>query len=951
MPAPILATKLYIPPPRSKIVLRLRLIERLNEGLSSGRKLTLISAAAGFGKTTLVSEWISSLTHSPLPTGEGSGVSRPDMGVRSAWLSLDEGDNDPTRFLTYLVAALQTIAANFGKGLLAVIQSPQPPPIESILTALLNEITAIPDHFMLVLDDYHLVDARPVDEALTFLLEHLPPPMHLVITTRDDPDLPLARLRARGQLTELRAADLRFTPAEAAEFLNQSMSLQLSVEDIAALEARTEGWITGLQLAALALQGSLSMQGLPDTSRFIQSFTGSHRFVLDYLVEEVLQRQPEHIRSFLLQTSILDRLSGPLCEAVTGLMDGRGNLKTLERGNLFIVPLDDQRQWYRYHHLFTEVLLSHALEQQPDQILFLHKRASAWYEQNNLPAEAIRHALAARDFEGAAGLIEKMYPAMDSSFQSVAWLGWVRNLPDEVVRARPVLGFDYARALMDSGEFEAGQSWLQEAEQRLEGSAEGLVVTDEAQFRTLPVMIALARSNHAQVRGDIRGAVKYAELALELSPEEDHLNHAMAAVTLGMAYWSRGDLDEAQRALSVWMNYCQKVGNIIFAIATGGYLAGIIVAQGRLRAAERIYQQSIQLASTHEQSVRHVSANLYLGLGLLYHEQGNQPSAARHLHKSGELGEQSALIDWPYRWRLAQARLKEAEGDLETALDLLEQARGLYVRTSMPDCYPIDAWKARLYLKQGRLGEALDWAHARGLSVDDDPSYLGEFEHITLARVLIAQYKNDPAAGSIHEAIDFLERLLQAAEAGGRMGSVIEILVVQALALQAQGNVSQALASMQRALSLAEPEGYVRLFVDEGEPMRLLIADFRLQIEKRTRHTAGEDPEELKAYTAQLLAAFSKSPDARAQKSTIQNPTSLRSGDYSLKSEILPEPLSQRELEVLKLLRSELSGPEIAHQLIVSLNTLRTHTKNIYNKLGVNSRRAAVHRAEELDLI
>ena len=504
MSTPILATKLYIPPPRPKIVLRPRLIERLNEGLCR-RKLTLISASAGFGKTTLVSEWI-------------AGCGRP-----VAWLSLDEGDNDPTRFLTYLVAALQTIAANIGEGVLGVLQSPQPPPIESILTTLLNEITTIPDNFIFVLDDYHIIDSKPVDNALTFLLEHLPPQMHLVITTREDPDLPLARLRARGQLTELRAADLRFTPAEAAEFLNQVMGLQLSAEDIAALEARTEGWITGLQLAALALQGSLSMQGHPDTSRFIQSFTGSHRFVLDYLVEEVLQRQPEHIRSFLLQTSILERLSGPLCDAVTGQKDGRGILETLERGNLFIVPLDDQRQWYRYHHLFTEVLLAHALEEQPDQIPLLHKRASAWYEQNNLPAEAIRHALAARDFERAAGLIEKTYPAMDASFQSAAWLGWVRKLPDEVVRARPVLSVDYARALMDSGEFEAGKSWLQDAEQRLEGSAEGMVVADEEQFRTLPVMIALARSSHAQVQGDIEGAVKYAELALELSPEEDHI--------------------------------------------------------------------------------------------------------------------------------------------------------------------------------------------------------------------------------------------------------------------------------------------------------------------------------------------------------------------------------------------------------------------------------------------
>ncbi len=820
-----------------------------------------------------------------------------------------------------MIAALQTIKAGLGESLLPMFQSTQLPHIETILTALLNEINAIAQDFILVLDDYHAIDSKPVDETLAFLLEHQPPHMHMVIATREDPALPLARSRARSQLTELRAADLQFTPDEATEFLNREMGLNFSAEDISALESRTEGWIAGLQLAAL------SMQGHQDSTSFIKSFTGSHRFVLDYLVEEVLQRQTEHIRSFLLQTAILERLSGSLCDAVTGQKDGRETLETLERGNLFVIPLDDQRQWYRYHHLFSEVLLAHALEEQPRQIPLLHKRASAWYEQNNLPAEAIRHALAARDFECAAGLIEKMYPAMDSSFQSAAWLRWVRKLPDEVVRARPVLSFDYARALMDSGEFEAGKSWLEDTEQRLEGSADGMIVVDEAQFRTLPIKIALAHSNHAQIQGDIGGAVKYAELALELSPEEDSYSHAMAAVTLGMAYLSRGDLDGAQRALSVWMNYCQKVGNIIFAVATGAYLAEIIATQGRLREAERTYKQSIQLASTHDQSVRHVTANLYLGLGLLCHEKGDQQSAAQHLSKSGELGEQTALMDWRYRWRLAQARLKESEGDLETALDLLDEARRLYVRTSLPDFHPIDALKARVYLRQGRLSEAQEWVRERGLSVDDDLSYLGEFEHITLARVLIAPHQNDPAAGSIHEAIALLERLLQAAEAGRRMGSVIEILVVKALALQAQGNVSQALASMERALTLAEPEGYVRIFVDEGEPMRSLIEK---QSRNRDHPSSG--------YADKLLTAF------------IQPVAASRSAILHQKSDMI-EPLSERELEVLKLLRTELSGPEIARELIVSLNTLRTHTKNIFNKLGVNNRRAAVRRAEELDLL
>ena len=386
MNMPILATKLYIPLPRTNVVLRPRLIERLNEGLH--RKLTLISASAGFGKTTLVSEWV-------------AGCERP-----VAWLSLDEGDNDPTRFLTYLVAALQTIAPNIGEGVVGALQSPQPPPTESILTALLNEIAALPDKFVLVLDDYHVIDAKPIDDALTFLLEHLPPQMHLVITTREDPQLPLARLRARGHLTELRAADLRFTPAEAAAFLNQVMGLDLSAEDIAALETRTEGWIAGLQLAAL------SMQGREDVPGFIRAFAGDNRYIVDYLVEEVLQRQPDHVRSFLLQTAILDRLNGPLCDAVTGQEEGNARLEALERGNFFVVPLDDKRHWYRYHHLFADVLSAHLMAEQPDQVATLHRRASEWYEQNGSAADAIRHALAAEDFARAADLVELAVPAM-----------------------------------------------------------------------------------------------------------------------------------------------------------------------------------------------------------------------------------------------------------------------------------------------------------------------------------------------------------------------------------------------------------------------------------------------------------------------------------------------------------------------------------------------------------
>src|SRR6266699_2536450 len=486
MSTSILATKLYIPRLRPHVVSRPRLIERLNEGLH--RKMTLIAAPAGFGKTTLVSEWV-------------EGIERA-----TAWLSLDEGDNDPTRFLTYLVAALQTIAPNIGEGVLSVLQSPQPPPPESILTALLNEITTLPDHFVLVLDDYHVIDAKPVDMALTYLVEHLPPQMHLVIATREDPQLPLARLRARSHLTELRAADLRFTASEAAAFLNQAMGLNLSAADIARLSDRTEGWIAGLQFAALSLQGHQDVPG------FIRAFAGDHRYIVDYLVEEVLQRQPAPVRSFLLQTAILDRLHGTLCDAVTGQEEGNARLEALERGNFFVVPLDDRRHWYRYHHLFAEVLSAHLMAEQPDQVSALHRRASEWYEQHGSAADAIRHALAAADFARAAGLVERAVPEMRRSRQEATVLGWLRALPDELLQVRPVLSVAYAWALLASGELEGVETRLRDAERWLDTTADRseMVVVGDEEYRRLPAAIAVYRAVLAQARGDVADTMNYA---------------------------------------------------------------------------------------------------------------------------------------------------------------------------------------------------------------------------------------------------------------------------------------------------------------------------------------------------------------------------------------------------------------------------------------------------------
>ncbi len=904
MSTPVLATKLYIPPPRPRAVLRPRLIERLNEGLHG--KLTLISAPAGFGKTTLVSEWLA------------------DCGRPAAWLSLDEGDSDLTRFLTYLVAVLQTIAANIGEGVLGVLQSPQPPPTESILTALLNEITTIPDSFVLVLDDYHVIDAKPVDNALAFLLEHLPPQMHLVIATREDPHLPLARLRARGQVTELRAANLRFTPAEAAEFLNQMMGLNLSTENIAALEARTEGWIAGLQLAAL------SMQGRSDTASFIHAFTGSHRFVLDYLVEEVLQRHPERVRSFLLQTAILDRLSGPLCNAVTGREDGGGMLDALERGNLFVVPLDDKRQWYRYHHLFADVLQARLIEEQSNQVSSLHRRASSWYEQSGLPSDAIRHALAAKDFERAAGLIELAWSAMDINMQSAMWLGWAKALPDELIRARPVLSVGYAWALLDGGDMEACETRLRDAERWLDTPADAqmkldtpsneMVVVDEEQFRFLPATIATARAYRALALGDVPGTVEHAREALRQTPEEDYVRRIQAASLLGLAQHASGDLEAADRSLSDLLADLWRAGDISTAVGVTFVLADVRVARGRLHGAASAYQRAMQLAAGQGEPMPVGTADLYRGMSELCCERGDLEAAAQHLVKGRELGERGASTGWQHRLRLAEARLKEAQGDLDGALDSLDEAERLFIRSPLPDVRPIAAQRARIWVAQGRLSEALGWARERGLSPGDGLCYLREFEHITLARMLIARYRSNRVDSSIQEAMTLLERLLKAAEEGGRMGSVIEILALQALACEAQSDIPRALVSLERALTLAEPEGYVRIFVDEGPPMAALL---------REAAKRGIAPN----YVSQLRGAF-----GQAEGKTPG-------------TQLLVEPLSERELDVLRLLRTELSGPEIARELMVSLSTVRTHTQNIYTKLGVDNRRAAVRRAEELDLL
>lgn len=936
---PILATKLFVPPPRLQAVHRPHLIERLDQGL--GGRLTLICAPAGFGKTTLVSEWLAS----------GAPPSPGRTHLACAWLALDEGDSDPTRFLMYLVAALQTIAPGLGEESLAALAASQPesqPPLEPVLTVLVNEMTAMAQNFVLVLDDYHTLDAPAVDRAVAFLIEHAPPQMHLVMTTREDPQLPLARLRARGQLTELRATDLRFREAEAAGFLNGVMRLELAPEEIAALEARTEGWIAGLQLAALSLQGRA------DPAPFVKAFAGDHRYIVDYLVEEVLGRQPPPLRRFLLQTSILDRLCGPLCDAVTGEAESSARLEFLERGNFFVVPLDDKRQWYRYHHLFAGVLAAHLRAEHPDLAPDLHRRASAWCEQNGLAAEAIYHALAAGDFARAAQLIEQEWVALARSRQQATLLAWIAALPADVLAERPVLGVVYAHVLLANGRIEGVAELLEGAERSLLAAGEthgqataapsapqAMPAADGATLRRLPGMIAIARAGLALEGGDVAGCKRHARQALDLAPGDDLLTRGAAAGFLGLALWTGGELEAAHQVYAAGMAHLQRAGNTADVVGGAIVLADIRIVQGRLHDALRTYEGALQLAAAQGPATVRGTADMVVGMSELHLEHNDLLTANRLLQKSKEQGEHTGFPQFPYRWRVALARLKLAEGDPDAALDLLQAAEQHYVSDFHPNVQPIAAWKARVWVRQGRLDEATRWARQQGLGVDDDLTFLREFEHLTLARVLLARTLAGTPDHASEKTVAFLERLRQAAEAGGRTGRVIETLLLEALAWQVQGDIPAALAALERGLVLAEPQGYVRIFVDEGAAMAQLL---------RSAAARGVGPA---PYVGKLLAAAGAAPAPGASLPPLPALSPVVTGLDLARPAPPPlgEPLSQREIQVLRLLKTELSGPEIAQELVVALSTLRSHTKAIYGKLEVNSRQAAVERAAELGLI
>ncbi len=847
---PLLSTKLHWPRPRSRLVSRAHLVERLQQGMEYA--LTLVSAPAGFGKTTLLAQWLD----------EG------DTPV--AWLSLEPQDNDPVRFLTYLIAALQAVDAHVGETILDLVRSPQSPSPETVVTLLTNELLRREvKEFALVLDDYHVITAEPLHHALTALVEHSPPQLHLVLATRADPPLPLARLRAHGQLIEVRSSDLRFSAQEASAFLRTIMAVDLSPEQIAALERRTEGWIAGLQLTALA------MRGRADVSDFLAAFTGSHRFVLDYLSEEVLAQQPAVVQSFLLHTSILERLSEPLCDAVTKQEGSQAMLEALERTNLFVIALDDERRWYRYHHLFAEVLNNRLQQTKPALVSDLHRRASAWYEQHELPAEAVQHALAIPDAELAARLIERIaFPFIFLQGQINTVHGWLNALPEALVRTRSLLCIQHAVCLLFTNQLAAAEARLQEAEHGIQEK----VPPEQAQI-ILGLVISV-RAGIAIISGDIERAVSLARQALALLPEAEVIPRASVMVTAALVYAVSGDVTsvtEREVAAAVALN--RTTGNLFIGVSSICSLAWLYVLQGRLRQARVTYAEVMQVALRPE--ILHTMYN-----SLSYY--GNSQAAFATLDALAHVAERRHFPP-----------------------NLIEQG---------------EAVRAQIELAQGSLAAAIQWANRSGLSSEDeDLPYPREGEYLALARVRIAQGRDDPAAPFLQDALHLLDRLLEDAEAKTRMNSVLEILVLRALALEAQGDRTSALSTLERALVLAAPEGYIRLFVDKGAPMLVLL---------RHAHARSSVP----GYVATLLRAFGKQV-----VSDVPLPSARPSS--------LAEPLTEREREVLRLLLEGASNREIAHRLVVSVNTVKRHVYNLCGKLGVQSRTQAIIRARTLNLL
>jgi LuxR family maltose regulon positive regulatory protein len=889
MAMPLLKTKLYIPPLRPGLVSRPRLIARLDQGLRPGNKLILISAPAGYGKSTLLCEWVHQST------------------VPVAWLSLDT-DDDSSHFWTYFVAAIQTLDASLAPGAERLLDASllEPPPIQTLLVPLLNEVAALPGKIVLILDDYHVITNEVVHDGIAYLLDHQPEQLHLVLSTRADPPLAVVRLRARDQLTELRADDLRFTADETTGFLNEMMGLSLLPEDVNSLGVRTEGWITGLQLAAL------SMQGRTDRHEFVSSFTGSHHYVLEYLIEEVLRRQPEPVRRFLVQTSILDQLCGRLCDAVVenwglepgdakadGFVDSQDILEHLVSNNLFLVPLDDEHRWFRYHHLFAD-LLRKRLRQQTSlaTVHELHHRASAWYEKTGSVDEAVKYALRAQDIERVIRLAEGAARAGTLDRRPTTLLRWLEAVPEQVLLAHPRLLLHQAWALIINERLELAKEMLQAARDALQPMPSSPV--NDAQRSELSTLLA-----------------------------------AIEAMALGLAHGYAGDVVKAAEVGKEAREKALALGNVFMAVHATVGLALAMFHQGQLRQAAEHYRQVIDLsgyrAGTDGEALQSpLAAPGYVGLATVYLEWNDLSAAAHSLYQGMALGRYGAAAHSLVNACVVKSRLQQALGDAEGAVEALRQADQIYrVRDSLAATLRLGRQQARLDLSVGKADEVIRWvrgveaAFASGRPEGAAPASFHESLQIVLARAQLAQ-------GAAKEAWATLEPLYAPAEAAGRRGRVVEICLLQALAFQAQEHIIDAFAQLEHSLSIAEPEGYARVYLDEGAPAAELLTAFYLD---------PSFPSHLRDYAHNLLRAFPKSQlVAGAGPEVTGRPT-------------LVEPLTKREREVLQLIYEGLSNQEIAEKLVLALNTVKRHTSNIYGKLDVSSRTQAIARARQLGLV
>jgi LuxR family maltose regulon positive regulatory protein len=903
----LLETKLFWPHVREGAVPR----PRLDRLLSGANRLVLVSAPAGFGKTTLVGSW---LAH------------RGADGIRVAWVSLDSGDREPGSFWTYVLTALDRAAPGTGSAGLAGLAAGQP--VEVALAAALNELSVLPDDVVLVLDDYHLAEGPPLSAGMTFLVDRLPPQVRLVVTTRADPHLPLARMRARGELTEIRAADLRFTDTEASAFLTAETGRSFDDVDVTALGHRTEGWIASLQLAALSLRDR------PDPSAFIAGFAGDDRYVVDYLVEEVLGQETTGVRDFLLDTAVLDRLSGPLCDAVTGRTDGTQMLESLERRNLFVVPLDDRRRWYRYHHLFADVLRARLAQERPDDARQHHRRASDWYDEAGQVAEAVRHALAAGDPDRAADLVERALPEIRRERRESLLRGWADDLPRDVVRNRPVLAAGLAGGLMASNDVGGVADRLAEVDRMLTRPAADLVFLDPEELARVPASIDTYRAGLALVAGDLTGAIAHADDATSKAADGDDLTRAAAAGLAGLAHWAAGDVAAAHRSYTECAAGLTRADHVADVLGCSLTLADMELELGRLRDAESTLERALELAERHRPSGTAAplrgSADMLVGLSRAAWHRDDLEASADLLRRADELGETAGLPQHPYRWRVAWARLRAAARDYAGAVELLEEAERVYVGDFSPRVHPIHATRARVLLAAGDLAGASAWAADHRLAFDDDLSYLREYEHLTLARLLLARHRAGGPTGDVRDALwqatALTDRLLDSALSGGRSGTVIEVEILRARAHALAGDQDDALAALNHAVDLAEADGWLHYFIDSGPALEPLLRTLAV------RRPAS-------SLLPRLLARI----DAGSVPTTSETTREP--------SRALPDPLSDRELEVLRLLGSELDGPAIARRLVVSLNTVRTHTKHIYTKLDVNNRRSAVARAHQLGLL